>query len=231
MERRGIPATFFVNSAFVDNKDLFFRYKVGLIIESLHSGISKEDEQWLISLLKETEVFDDDLKQGLKQLKYIHTGLIDQIARRFEIDFNSWLTDNLPYASLDELKDLKSRGFSIGSHSHDHPRFKNISITAQKKQVKQSFEFLEKNDLLSQRYFSFPFGDESVSKSIFDWMYQEAECKLSFGVSGLKDDYLPTHLHRIPMDERKMDTKTFIKTEYSYFILKRIFGKNQIKRL
>src|SRR5690606_834826 len=35
LERKGIPATIFINSAFVDNKSLFYRHKVSLLIEEL----------------------------------------------------------------------------------------------------------------------------------------------------------------------------------------------------
>jgi hypothetical protein len=33
LRRKGVPATVFVNSDFVDNQDLFFRFKAALIID------------------------------------------------------------------------------------------------------------------------------------------------------------------------------------------------------
>ena len=38
LEQKGIPATLFINPAFVDNKNLFFRFKISLIIESLRQN-------------------------------------------------------------------------------------------------------------------------------------------------------------------------------------------------
>jgi len=34
LNKRGIPATFFINSAFVENKDLMYRYKISLIYDT-----------------------------------------------------------------------------------------------------------------------------------------------------------------------------------------------------
>ncbi len=50
--RKGIPAIFFINSGFIDNKDLFFRYKASILIEKLKNDNSyneKQISQWFQS--------------------------------------------------------------------------------------------------------------------------------------------------------------------------------------
>ena len=37
LKQKGIPATIFLNSGFVDNRSLFFRYKVSVLLELLQS--------------------------------------------------------------------------------------------------------------------------------------------------------------------------------------------------
>jgi len=230
LEERGIPATFFVNSDFVDNKKLFYRYKVGLILDHLNKTKSKDREQEVQSQLEKRSKWNIDLRTSLLKLDYNDQVLIGDIAHLIGLNIDKWLAENKPYMTAAQIRNLMDRGFTIGSHSADHPRFKNIDLSQQKNQIEESFAFLEEHFGIIEKSFSFPFGDEGVSAQFFDWLSEDAKCKVSFGVSGIKDDYCPTHLHRIPMDDCNIKTDKFIKTEYLYFMIKSIFNKNQIKR-
>lgn len=230
LEERGIPATFFLNTDFIDNKALFYRYKVGLIIEKLKQVDSKNKCQDLEGLLKNQSKWKGELISSLLNLNYNDLELVNIIGITLDLDFESWLRQNTPYLTSGQISDLIERGFTIGSHSMNHPRFKNIEFDQQKKQIEGSFSFLKDHFNIQEKYFSFPFGDEEVRMAFFDWLNKECNCKLSFGVSGIKDDYNINHLHRIPMDHCYTAVKKYIKTEYLYFILKSFFNKNQIKR-
>ncbi len=230
LKERGIPATFFVNTNFIDNKKLFYRYKVGLILDRLKQINAEDNNQMIRSFLQEYSKWNGNLQISLMHLDYHDQSLINEIAQILEIDFDDWLSKNKPYLTTEQIKDLIKKGFGIGSHSVDHPRFRTIDLSQQKVQLENSFKFLEEKFDVSERLFSFPFGDEDVKAELFDWMYTERKCKLSFGVSGIKNDYCPFHLHRIPMDECQVEPREFIKSEYLYFMLKSIFNKNQIYR-
>lgn len=230
LEDKGIPATFFVNTDFVDNKMLFYRYKIGLILELWRTSDGSKIWQKISEILKVESKWNGGLLLSLMQLNYNDQHIIDQIADLLGMDFDIWLSENKPYLSTDQINDLLKRGFAIGSHSVDHPRFKNIDLKHQKQQIENSLAFLENNFEIDDRIFSFPFGDEAVSAELFDWMYSEGNCKMSFGVSGIKDDYCANHIHRIPMDECHINPQQFIKTEYLYFMLKSVFNKNKIRR-
>ena len=230
LEARNIPATFFINTNFVENKDLFYRYKVGLIVEKLKVMKDDKIKSEVANILNIESSTNEGIISGMLTLKYADTDLIDKIASVMNIDFKSWLEDHRPYMSVEQIEDLIDRGFSIGSHSKDHPRFNQITEDEQKSQFTESFDFLEKHFKIANRFFSFPFSDDGVKKVFFDWMYEAGNCSLSFGVSGLKDDYKRNHLHRIPMDECTSDPEQFIKSEYAYYMLKGLFNKNKIRR-
>lgn len=230
LEERKIPATFFINTDFIDNKKLFYRYKIGVIIEILKEEDAEEKKNKISSILKESSKWQTDIQDSLLQLIYHDQLLIDEIASVLEVDFNEWLMDHRPYLSSGQIKELIDRGFTIGSHSKDHPRFKYLNLSSQKEQIEKSFLSLKETFNIEDFYFSFPFGDEEVRKELFDWMYSELNCTLSFGVSGIKDDYSPKHLHRIPMDECTVGPDKFIKAEYLYYMVKSIFNRNQITR-
>lgn len=230
LEEKGIPATFFLNTDFIDNKGLFYRYKIGLLLAKLKKEESSEYVKNARIMLKDYSKWSGSLTSSMMALTYNDQELIAALAKIVRFDFEDWLMKSKPYLNTGQIKDLLKRGFKIGSHSVDHPRFKNIDYDFQKAQIKRSFKYLEKHFDLKERFFSFPFGDEGVQKQLFDWMYKEEACGLSFGVSGIKDDYHPFHLHRIPMDFCQENISQFIKSEYFYFMIKSLFNKNRIYR-
>lgn len=228
LERKGIPATFFINTEFVDNKALFYRYKVSLLIEK----ISKED----VSRIKLSKYFGinennlKELKNRLLSFNYSDIPEIDRMATLLGLDFAEYLDANQPYLSKIQIEKLIERGFSIGSHSLNHPLFKDIDLKEKKRQITESFYYLEKELNLNDYYFSFPFSDESVECDFFNWLYNVANCKLSFGISGLKRDFTKYHLHRIPFEQQTNSVQNIIKGEYLYYVVKSIFNKNIINR-
>lgn len=224
LEEKGIPATIFVNSAFTDNKALFYRYKVSLLIDTiLRSGEQK------FHFDQQSYTDHQSLIRDLLTLGYHDTGKIDALAVSLGVDAEKFLLDRQPYLTTPQLQDLQRRGFAIGAHSIDHPAFNEINPEEQKRQVTESFKALKALGV-DQKYFSFPFSDEGVKKEFFEWLFEIEKCTLSFGISGLKDDVSPYHLHRLPMEGSYMKAEQLIKAEYLYFLIKRGVGKNTIKR-
>ena len=229
LKRKGIPAVFFVNSKFLDNEDLFFRYKVSLIIEEIknNQGLIKS----IIPVLKPRREDLLSIVRFLLNLGYQEQGMINQIAKLLEIDFTSYLNKVRPYLQTYQVKELLDDGFHFGSHSIDHPLFNEMEFEVQKNQISESFNILERKFQLSSRYFAFPFTDEGIKKELFKWMFFNYRCDLSFGTAGLKDDEYTYHQHRIPFDGNLRSAKDIIKGECLYFVLKSIFNKNKIKRI
>lgn len=218
--------TVFINSAFVDNKELFFRYKVSLIIDKLFRCKVLVYEQ-LSAVLG---VDKDHLIASLKKLKYSDTALIDQLGEKLGLDWSLFLKKR-PYMSLTELKELQQNNGSIGAHSVDHPLFNELDLESQKNQVDESVLFVSDHFNEEVISFAFPFGDEGVSVSFLDWLKEQVKCAVSFGVSGLKEDVLSHHLHRIPMEGTAYSAEKLVKTEYVYYILKRVIGKHRVRRV
>jgi peptidoglycan/xylan/chitin deacetylase (PgdA/CDA1 family) len=156
--------------------------------------------------------------------------LIVGLAQLIDLDFANFLKSSQPYLSKRQIKDLISRGFRIGSHSLNHPYFKDIDLNEKKRQIKESFHYLEKELAIKDHYFSFPFSDALVESSFFNWLYKEANCKLSFDISGIKRDFSRYHLHRIPFEQGYTSTQAIVKKEYLYYIAKAMFKKNRINR-
>lgn len=218
-----IHATFFINSDFIDNKNLFYRHKISIILTQLKN--SKTDLDKISNYLN---VETQQIYSKINSIKDVF--LINAIAEILRIDFSQYLFDFKPYLTTLELKDLMKMGFQIGNHSKNHPNFKNIDIFEQKMQVFDCNLFLKNELNIIDYYFSFPFGDQNIENDFFQSMYSELNILNSFGVSGLKNDGFSKHKHRILMENNELSAIQIIKYEYLYFMCKSFFGKNYIKR-
>ena len=231
LEQKGIPATVFLNSGFVDNTGFFFRYKVSLILERLKTTQDRATLESIATCFRNPNLPEAQLQRQLLALGYHDQPLIEQIGNILDLDFEDYLKQEQPYLTSAQIKDLQHRGFTFGSHSIDHPLFKTLPLEEQKKQVQQSFAYLEEKLGIRERYFSFPFSDDGVSLKFIQWLHSEAACKLSFGISGLKDDVSPFHLHRMPVEGSTKPIAQLVKSEYLYYLLKAPLHKNHIARI
>jgi len=185
--KKGIHATIFINTAFVDNKNLFFRHKAALLIDA----INKKN--------KSGTVRSEIIK--ILSIPYSESEKFNEFAKILEVDFQEYLTKNRPYLTTEELKEMKNNGFTIGSHSIDHPRYTEINETEQIRQTLESGKYIRDTFHESNSFFSFPFSDEKITNSFFNAINSETD--LTFGISGMKTGNNGKHIGRIDMERRK----------------------------
>ena len=185
--QKGIPATIFINTAFVDNKDLFYRHKIALLIDKMNKKKPSPAEKSEIKKLLATT--------------YSQKEYIDKTAILLEVDFQEFLEKYRPYLTTEELFDMKKKGFTIGSHSIDHPHYSEIDETEQIRQTIESCKYIKETFQESNAYFSFPFSEEKISDSFF--IAVSSHTDLTFGISGMKVRNQGKHLGRIDMEKRK----------------------------
>tara|TARA_R110001583_G_scaffold47774_2_gene149622 strand:+ start:1859 stop:2884 length:1026 start_codon:yes stop_codon:yes gene_type:complete len=225
-----VPATVFLNSDFVNNQALFYRYKVNLLIDKvLKIELTEKLQNEISKVIKTTKINKYDFIKWLKNCTHFNNFELDKIAILLKVSFKDFLVKEKPYLSSQQIKELITKGFTFGAHSCSHPRYDLIDFENQLCETKDSIHFVTKTFNLEQKLFSFPFSDVGVSKLFFKEM--EKNNIYSFGTSGLKDENLDFHLQRIPMEySSKYSAKTIIKGELFYYILKRFINRNKIKR-
>lgn len=222
LNKNGIPAVFFLNSAFVDNKDLFFRYKISIIIENLR------DENTRNVVTKKLNSDTSDIKKLTKQLlalTYADQNIINEIGEESQIDFKTYLKKVAPYMTCVEINQMIAEGFNFGGHSHDHPLYRNISTEEQFKQTQKSLDFVEANFPGQKKYFAFPFTAEGVDNITVERIKKELKVEILFGTAGLKDPFTSKIIERIPMENGSLNAEQIIKNEYAWFLLKRLIGR------
>lgn len=227
---KGIPAIVFLNSAFIDNKNLFYRYKASLLIKHLNEN--PELIKLISVFLADNGITGSNVFKSLLFVKYNNRHLLDKAASICQYSFADFLQKNKPYLTSQQIKELSQKGFIFGAHSIDHPKYSEISFEEQLRQTKVSAEYVKNNFNQSLSLFAFPFTDDGVSaktlKTISD--REKHIVDFSFGGAGIKNELFPRHIQRIPMEGVSAVGKKIIKTEYLYYMVKSIFGKNTIHR-
>lgn len=186
-----IPAVFFLNSETIDNKALMWRHKVSLLIAA-----SQRHPEWIPSQLKLLP--GKTLRAQLLALRFSDGPILKDLAASLDVDFGEYLRHNRPYLTTEQVLELARQGFEFGAHSARHPYFKEIPLQRQRQEISQSVEFIRALDLPC-RYFAFPFDDNGVPTSVFDYM-RSIGLVLSFGTSDARIDSVPFSLQRFALD-------------------------------
>jgi peptidoglycan/xylan/chitin deacetylase (PgdA/CDA1 family) len=218
--KKGIPATFFVNPGFVDNQQLFHKYKASLILGWLNDSPNLKARKILIvSNLQEEQIFNVTIWQDKT---------LDEVAALLGINFDEFLAKHKPYLTTERILKLKDQGFSFGAHSFSHPEFWMISEEEQLNEIKKSMDWLVEKVNPEIKAFSFPFTDSGVSQKVMKALRNENICDISFGTAGIKYDEFENHFQRYPV-EIPGDFKQNLKGELVYFLLRKIIGKATVK--
>lgn len=221
--KKGIPATFFINPAFIDDQDIMHRYKSSLLIEWLsrnHSGCNL-----LADFLNIPSGFDL-LKNFLLDIRYPKKHMLDVCAEKLGLSWHELLYDNPLYLSSQQLQNIREAGFHIGAHSWDHPEFSLISFDQQKEQTLKSLEYIRQHYNPVVSAFAFPFTDSAITPQFFEWLH--AQVDISFGCAGLKIDSIPRHLQRIPVEKYAYRMQDVLARESTGFFLKKVLGKHKV---
>jgi peptidoglycan/xylan/chitin deacetylase (PgdA/CDA1 family) len=229
LKKKGFQAAFFINPAFVGNKMLFHRLKSSLLLNSFTqikpSGIKSAEQ------LIQKHFPNKNIHQFLHKAKFTDHLLLDGIAEIFGLNFELFLKLKQPYMNLQQIKELQADGFLIGAHGMDHREFFLSSEDEILEQISTSMEFLIREINPPVNTFAFPFTDSKVSNSVFEKANTDRLWDLSFGTAGIKDETMKNHLQRIPMESGvNKDGKKVIRTEYIWYYLKSVFGKNKVRR-
>lgn len=224
LERKGIPAIFFVNSAFVDNKDLFFRFKASLLLDKL---LSKP------ALLQEYNTWGHTMPEVQKKLLsagYEDMPSLDESAARIGVNFHQFLAEEQPFMTLQQLLDLDKRGFVIGAHSHSHPHFYRLNSAQREKEVRLSVQFIHDHFPDKPVCFSFPFTDYGMGDHFLRCLTDVFGIRYSFGCAGLKRESVPTHFQRVAMERGHHSAGEIVQNATFGYLLKRLIGKHRVNR-
>jgi peptidoglycan/xylan/chitin deacetylase (PgdA/CDA1 family) len=229
LEQKGVPALFFINPAFIDNKVLFYRCKISLLI---HELLKHKQESAFATIFYDTlEVQKksiDEIIISLKKLDQNTAGILDELATKIDFSFEQYLTTQQPFLTQQQLISLHNRGFFIGGHSMTHPYYNKLLLQEQVAQTTASCNFV--NELLSvnNSCFSFPHTDVGISQHFFENV--QSSIPLFFGIQNQKEELENKVLHRFNAERPEVNFADQVKGLSIMMWLQKLTAKNTISR-
>ena len=226
LTRKGIPAIFFLNNAFIDNRAMFFRYKASVLCDIIANAQENSLPETEIMQILGLGIFKkNQVISAILNVRYLQKSKLDAIADITNFDITKYLAEIKPYLTAKEIQDLMQKGFHIGGHSYDHPVFTDLNEEQMKFEVTASMEDIELRFKPEMKFFAFPFTDYGIPARVIQAIFQNNPDAI-FGSAGLKREKQSLHFHRIPFEKSVHSAKTILKTEYLYYILKALVAKN-----
>jgi peptidoglycan/xylan/chitin deacetylase (PgdA/CDA1 family) len=232
LQQKGIPATFLLCSAFVDNKQLSYDSKKSLLIGLINGGkLRSSDEAKVYATLKEAGTLELDLAFALLSVAYRKRFVLDQIAEALNYDFSTYLKAAQPYLTSAQGVELVKMGHSLGAHSIDHPPYQELSLAEQIYQTCESVRFVKEQFSLKYGAFAFPHSDENVSRRFFFEVFGKTlGVDVCFGNGGLLVDSVPRSVQRAAMEKTWMPAEAILGKCFARRFVKSIIGQLQIAR-
>ncbi len=227
---KGISATFFVNSAFTDNKELCYLNKASLLAEHFQKNESKGLERKLTEVLRSELGEFNGVTSGILAIRYGQRKVIDSLAQVSELDFGDYLARKEPYLTSEQLQRLIDKGFAVGAHSIDHPLYATLSLEDQLRQTMESIEFVRGTFRLNYGVFAFPHSDHAVSREFFRRLSDSKLVDLSFGTAGLLPDGISTNLQRFSLEKPVARAGRIVAFQHVRKLVKSVTGRALVTR-
>lgn len=229
--KKGVPSVFFINPAFVDNKELFYRCKISLLIEQvLKSDQEKFNWGHLSAACNKPIATKEQLIQFIKSVTNLNKEKLDAIADQLQFSFTGYLKKVQPFLTTSQIENLSDQGFSIGAHSWDHPYYRLISHEEKLSQTISSGNFI--SEIFQQQYklFSFPHSDAPLSQTFLDCLIETWQPDLLFGIQNQKYELNNRMLHRFNAERPELSMEKQLNGILLFTLLQQIAGKNKVLR-
>lgn len=142
LEKHNIPATFFINSGYLDNRSACWFHIY----------------QYMKNAQKYHKYLDDDIEQNIKYLRATDDiELYDKYSTKIENLFQHIQDEFDMFVTFEQLKNINSDLFHIGSHGWEHQRFSMKSKEWQKKNIEKDINILSPLESYKP-IFAIPFG-------------------------------------------------------------------------
>lgn len=231
LKKKGIEAATFLCDSYLDNKNLFYKHKISLLIDKLTQHTTSESTKKEIQRLVGVSTAKHPIENQIRNIGHTQDALIDKIAALFEIDFSEYLKTAKPYMTSEQVQTMIREGFSFGGHTVNHFPLDKLSLEEQYAEIIGSVEFVKNTFNLDYTMFSFPFSDKEASKALLMRIFSHDPDILLFGNSGLVKDIDPRMIQRISLEKAKPNIGKHLVAEFLYGQYKRLSFQAKVKRV
>lgn len=225
---KGVPAVFFVNPAFLDNRLLFYRCKISLVIEAILMQQNKPGLLQAIAAVLQVGGGREELIRAIRNIDNTNRDLLDRLGALLELSYEDYLRQVRPFMTGDQVKELSDKGFVIGAHSWDHPYYGLIPPAEQQRQTLESMRFVQQHYAPPYTLFSFPHTDAVLPQSFFDTCGTAVD--VFFGIQNQKKEAGNRVLHRWNAERPDLPMSKQLRGVLFLLLLQKLGRKDQIIR-
>ena len=232
--RKGVEAVFFIVPSFLDNNELFYDFKKGLILDKLSGhdpGRMIRLEICKVLLLPEKSLAE--LRIKIRAINFLNRDITDNIGQLLNLDFESFLKSSRPFMTGNQVTDLIRQGFKVGAHSMNHPFYSLITEISQVVETRTSISYITEKFNLDYKFFAFPHRDTGVRASFFNEL-EKNEIKtrpdLIFGNQTGKIEKYANVFHRFIGENPYIPLQHLIKAIQVYQLANKVLGRNHLCR-
>lgn len=225
LRAKGAPATFFLTTSTLDNRDLCFPQKKSLLMAALarrQSAATLGEAGRLLSLAGARA--DSTLEARIQAVSFGHRKVLDHLAHVLECDFQRYLGSQRPYVTSEQVEGLLRQGFTVGAHSVDHPPYDELTLDEQLFQTRNSVRELSERFRMICRSFAFPYRDRGVSLGFFRAIFGDGQLKVSFGTGGLAPHVFPYNLPRFSTERTDLSAADVLAGQFGRSLMSRGLG-------
>lgn len=164
----GIPAVFFLTTDFLDNRRLFYRNKVSLSLDTYHAlgaAAAAYKRREIGELLGSPISSTAQLEARLHDLTLLEEPTLDAICELLGIDVATYLSQQKPYLTEAQVKQLAGDGFTIGAHTTAHSRLGALAEPDAMREIVDSCLAIDKLVNTGDVPFAFPFNGDGVRRA------------------------------------------------------------------
>lgn len=228
LKQKGVPATFFVCTDFLDNADMYYKNRLSILLDKTNGHLESKNEIAVKQVFNNNGIPYTGFHDTLLRLNFKQGDIIGEVGLTLGIDIKNYLKNIQPYLTSDQIRSLLSDGFTIGSHSRNHPRFSSLTLVEQTEQVRESLESLQKNFDPVSRAFAFPHSDSGVSVQFYNETNRYTD--IYFGTGKMIKDCIPNSIQRFSMENRHFTCEEILKQNYLLRAFGRFTGRDTLYR-
>ena len=205
LNRHRVPAIFFLTTDWIDNRGMYYRSVISLVIDRLIRPGQEDGLRALDALAREVDpaIPSGGIQSAIAWLLQRGPGdgpLLAAICDRLEIDIPGYLQSQRPFLSMAQIRDLQADGFTIGAHSRSHAKLMDLPEEAQREEIAESCRIICELTGADQAPFAFPFSGHRVDRAMLaDLRRAHPHVGLIFDTKKLERD-LPFIFNRIMVD-------------------------------
>lgn len=165
----GLPAIFFVTTAFLDNRRLFYRQKVALAIDSysqLTPDSATASRSAACSFFDSPPLSSSAFVARLKGATWKDEAAIDATCELLGIDIEGFLRSTRPYMSSTQVQTLAADGFAIGAHGIAHHLMGAMTDAEARTEIVEASTAVMEIVSSPTVPFAFPFNGRGVSRDM-----------------------------------------------------------------